>query len=50
MLEYGCGNCGGELPARPQKRRVPRKSGRLLPVCDGCAKAIDAQGTLEVRR
>jgi len=49
LRDFGCGNCGGELPRKPQRRRVPARGGRLLEVCDRCAKAIDAQGTLEVR-
>jgi hypothetical protein len=44
--DYGCGNCGADLPNDPQVRHVPRKGGRRLPVCEECRKAIDAQATL----
>jgi DNA-directed RNA polymerase subunit RPC12/RpoP len=47
-IDYGCANCGSELnPAKaPERREVPRRGGRNLPVCDDCAAKIDAQGTL----
>jgi hypothetical protein len=47
-IDYGCANCGAELdPGKaPERREVPRRGGRNLPVCDECAKDIDAQLTL----
>lgn len=47
-LDYGCGNCSVELdPSKtPERREVPRKGGRRLPVCDKCAREIDSQLTL----
>ncbi len=49
VIDYGCANCGAELdPAKTVERRaVPRRGGRRLPVCEDCVKEIDAQGTLD---
>lgn len=41
-----CGNCGGELPERFARRRIPNRGGRSLPVCLACARVIDSQGQL----
>ena len=48
-IDYGCANCGAELdPAKaPERRAVPRRGGRTLPVCEDCIAEIDAQTTLE---
>jgi RNase P subunit RPR2 len=46
--EVHCGDCRKELPHKGnRRRRVPRKGGKLQIVCDECAKAIDAQQTLD---
>ena len=50
LRDLGCGNCGGDLPDKPERRRVPRRGGRKLPVCAKCAKEIDRQGTLDTGR
>jgi hypothetical protein len=49
-IDYGCANCGAELdPGRaPERRPVPRRGGRNLPVCGECVKEIDAQTMLDV--
>jgi hypothetical protein len=47
-IDYGCANCGAELDPRkaPERRPVPRRGGRNLPVCDECVREIDCQETL----
>jgi hypothetical protein len=49
-IDYGCANCGAELDPRkaPERRPVPRRGGRNLPVCDECVHEIDAQTTLDL--
>lgn len=46
LRDFGCGNCGKELPDKPQKRNVPARGGRRLEVCDHCALLIDRQTSL----